>query len=188
MSKEWIELMSVTAQVFPSGHTLTRDDTDLIDDRGHWYCSEGTDFDGVVEDGKLRASLTVFEFDFVATRSYARHIWDEFGYVEYEYVNNGDLVSEALGDLAAIANALLVQCEVTCNRSVRFLVAWHCALDPGGWCGDTFYEPENSATLLGWANLTKGGIAIVPVEELAQMEPPTKVAKPTKAYSEELPF
>jgi hypothetical protein len=188
--KEWIELMSVTAQVFPAGHTLTYDDTVVIESSHGWHCSEGNDLEdeNVVLDGRLLAALTAFEFNFPASRSYGRHLWDEFGYVEYEHVNNGGLVGEALEDLVTIAKGLLARCEVSDNHSVRFLVAWCVTLDPGGWYGDMFCEPENDATLLGWVNLTKEGMTIVPVAECAKMEAPVRVAKPVKQSPDEIPF
>jgi hypothetical protein len=188
--KEWIELMSVTAQVFLAGYRLTSDEEWAISDY-RWHCLAGKDLSDpnvLGLDGKLLADVTTIDVSFPASCGYARHAWDEFSYVEYEHVNNGGLVGEALEDLVTIAKGLLARCEVSDNHSVRFLVAWRVTLDPGGWYGDMFCEPENDATLLGWVNLTKEGMTIVPVAECAKMEAPVRVAKPVKQSPDEIPF
>lgn len=166
MSKEWIELMNVTAQIFPEGATLSEHDLALIEG-SHWYCSEGNDTadSNVVEGGKAQADITVFNFTFSASCSYAPHIWSEFGFVEYEYAESGDLLQRVFPELAAIAKALLDRCKDAGNHAVRFFVAWEVATEE--YRGDYYgVEYETSAELLGWANITKTGMTIIPVDEI----------------------
>lgn len=186
--REWIELVGVTAQVFPMHHVLTQEDIELIGDRGHWYCSEGNDLEdeNVVLDGRLQADLTVFEFSFVASRSYARRMWHEFNYIEHEHVNYGTVMDDVvLEGLATIAKGLLAQCEGCSDTAVRFLAAWGVTLHRGGHYGEEYW---NEAILRGWANITLEGMKIIPVEECAKMEPPVRVSRPAKLPVEDPPF
>lgn len=200
-----LEIMSVTAQVFPEGWEIRAIDKELIEDRGLWYCSEGNDLSdpNVIEDGIAKANITVFEVAYPASVAYAKRMWNDFTYLEYEANGNGLLAGEeeSLKSLAAIAHALINRQPESgpFSIAVRFLVAWQTVFTPGYYGLDGWEEPEMEADIMGWVNLNLEGATIVPltdmIEEAKKPLPARAVTRPDKFNprklhneSEEPPF
>jgi hypothetical protein len=169
-----LEIMSVTAQVFPEGWKIRAIDKELIEDRGLWYCSEGNDLSdpNVVEDGVAKANITVFEVAYPASVAYAKRMWNDFTYLEYEANGNGLLAGEeeSLKSLAAIAHALINRQPESgpFSIAVRFLVAWQTVFTPGCYGLDGWEEPEMEADIMGWVSLTLEGMSIVPLQTMIE--------------------
>lgn len=172
MSTSNLELLSVTARLFPVGSALTQDAEDQItEEHVLWYCSAGNELSDAnvicPETGQVQADIVLFNFDYPTSCAYAEEVWNDFSFLEY---GNRDVLECVLEELAIIAKALL-------NRqkskypvlSVRFLVAWELVTTEAGWVGLEYYQEQETETcLIGWANLTKEGLTIVTVEELIE--------------------
>lgn len=167
MSETWLELLGVTARLYPSGTPIDREMIEVLDDRRYWYCSAGDSLkdSNVAKQGVTQADITVFEFSYPAVRSYRSELWSDFTFLEW---SDSDVIECVLEELAIIARALLNrQTAKHPVYTVRFLTAWEATTTEAGWVGLEYWEPpETEAVLIGWANITLEGMTIVPIEEL----------------------
>lgn len=172
MSETWLELLGVTARLYPEGAFLPLEARELIEEEGiDWHCSEGNDLsdENIIcqETGKLNGNVILFEFNYPSSLCYSQELYSDFSFLEWEheYLLEGTKVLE---HLAVMAKALLKRQsrDYDPSHAVRFLTAWEATTTPGGYFLDGWEPPETEAVLIGWANITLEGMTIVPIEEL----------------------
>jgi hypothetical protein len=186
-----LELLGVTAMLYPSGTPMNREIVEVVDDRRFWYCAAGKNLkdSAVVEQGVIQSDITVFEFSYPAALCYADELWQDFTFLEY---GNSDVLEYVLEELATIAGALLGRQKGKRRaRSVRFLTAWETVTTEAGWVGCEYYQDaETEAYLIGWANITLEGMTIVPVEVLIEEARKASLSDniPTDKQQGDIPF